>query len=113
MDIGQSAMWHKAIQGALVTISPMFDMVTAQTPDKAVVAGKQTVAAYKKSISAYRILTATYVEMGHMEDAKAAAAKIMELKPKFTLSKVPNTPFQNDSDLERYYSALRKSGLPE
>jgi adenylate cyclase len=85
----------------------------ARDYDKAVVAGKQTVAVYKKSISAYRILAATYVEMGRMKDAQAAAAKIMELKPKFTLSKVRNTPFQSESDLERYYNALRKSGLPE
>ncbi len=90
-----------------------FAYFMARDYEKAVVAAKQTLAIYKKSISARRILAATYVEMGRLEDAKKVAAQILEIKPTFTLSKVRNTPFQHEADLERYYGALRKSGLPE
>ena len=85
----------------------------ARDYDKAVIGAKKTLAIYPKAISALRILTATYVEMGRMEEAEKVAQKILEVDPGFTLSGARNTPFLHAADRERYYGALRQADLPD
>ncbi len=57
-------------------------------------------------------LTATYSEMGRMEDARAQAREVLRINPKFTLERFSKTiRFKNAADVERTVDALRKAGL--
>ena len=59
-------------------------------------------------------LTATYSQMGRMEDARAQAAEVLRVDPKFSLERYSKTlRYKNLADKERYIDALRKAGLPE
>jgi TolB-like protein/class 3 adenylate cyclase len=89
-----------------------FTYYMAREYENALIAAKKTIAIYPKALSAMRILAATYVEMGRMDDAKEIARQILEINPEITISSIRNTPFQHDSDRERYYAALHEAGLP-
>jgi len=57
-------------------------------------------------------LTATHSMMGREEEARAAAAKVMEINPKFSLEWYAKTlNFKNKADTDRTLEALRKAGL--
>jgi len=57
-------------------------------------------------------LTATYYEMGHLEEARAQAAEVLRVDPKFSLERYSTTlRYKNPGDKERYIDALRKVGL--
>jgi hypothetical protein len=59
-------------------------------------------------------LAATYAAKGKAEDAKRAAAKVVELVPGFTLSGYAGfIGHRHQLDLDRDLTALRKAGLPE
>lgn len=81
--------------------------------DQALLGAKKTLAVYPESLSVFRILAATYVEMGNMEKAREVAQKMLEINPEFTLSGVRNVPLRRKVDRERYFGALAKAGLPE
>jgi len=57
-------------------------------------------------------LTATYSMMGRMEDARAQAAEVLRLDPKFSVERWEKTSrFKNPDDVRRSADALRKAGL--
>jgi tetratricopeptide (TPR) repeat protein len=57
-------------------------------------------------------LTATYAKMGRMEEARAQAAKLMEIAPKFSLDRYARTlRYKDPANSERVLDALRKAGL--
>jgi tetratricopeptide (TPR) repeat protein len=57
-------------------------------------------------------LTATYSAMGRAEDARAQAAEVLRINPKFSLERWAKTlRYKNPDDLERTVDALRKAGL--
>jgi tetratricopeptide (TPR) repeat protein len=57
-------------------------------------------------------LTATYSMMDHEEEARAAAAEVMKINPKFSLERYAKTLyFKNKSDVDKTLEALRKAGL--
>jgi adenylate cyclase len=59
-------------------------------------------------------LAATYVELGREEDAKAEAAEVLRIDPKFSLESYrKGRLYKNPEDLDRVIDALRKAGLPE
>ncbi len=84
----------------------------ARDYDKALLGAKKTLAVYPTQLPARRILVATYVDMGRLEEARKVAQEILEIDPAFRLSSVLNTPFQNQADRDRYFEALQKAGLP-
>jgi hypothetical protein len=50
--------------------------------------------------------------MGREEEARAAAAEVMKINPKFSLEQYEKTLyFKNQADRDRTLEALRKSGL--
>jgi len=58
------------------------------------------------------ILTITYSKMGRMEDARAQAAEVLRLDPKFSVERWEKTSrLKNPDDRERGADALRKAGL--
>ena len=57
-------------------------------------------------------LTATYSMMGRVEDARAQAAEVLRINPKFSLERWAKTlRHKNPADVERTVDALRKAGL--
>jgi TolB-like protein/class 3 adenylate cyclase/Tfp pilus assembly protein PilF len=57
-------------------------------------------------------LTATYAQMGRMEDAREQAAALMKIDPRFSLERWARTMrYRDPADTERSLDALRKAGL--
>jgi TolB-like protein len=61
-----------------------------------------------------RIFAASSAMAGHLEEARAAIARVREVTPAFRISDVRSiAPYRRREDLQRYVDALRKAGLPE
>jgi adenylate cyclase len=59
-------------------------------------------------------LVAAYSLLGRKEDASAAAAEVLRLNPKFSITRIAKSwQFKNDSDRDLEMNALRLAGLPE
>jgi adenylate cyclase len=80
--------------------------------EQAVSTLKKALAPNPKNISARRMLTVTYVEMGRLEDAKVQAEEILKIDPKFTSKGFEKVmPFKDGELARRYMDALRVAGL--
>jgi adenylate cyclase len=65
-------------------------------------------------LDAHVYLAACYSSMGRDAEASAAAKKVLDINPKFSIeSKAKRLYFRNEADIERVVAALRKAGLPE
>ncbi len=59
-------------------------------------------------------LAETYALSGRQAEARAAAAEVLRLNPKFTLRAYQGfVVYKNRSDMERDLMAVRKAGLPD
>jgi tetratricopeptide (TPR) repeat protein len=60
-------------------------------------------------------LAATYARLEQMEDARAEAAKVLQLDPDFTIDRTARSTiaFKYNEDGEHCFDAMRKAGLPE
>jgi adenylate cyclase len=57
-------------------------------------------------------LTATYSKLGRGEEARAAAAEVLRINPKFSLKQWAKTHMYKDqADLDHFVEALRRAGL--
>ena len=57
-------------------------------------------------------LAATYSLLGREEEARAEAAEVLRIDPKFSLKRFARgQPYKNQSDTELFINALRKAGL--
>ncbi len=80
---------------------------------------EEAVSAYKKAIqlspndiAAHLGLTATYSMMGRQMEARAEAAEVLRINPKFSLDYHEKAiPGKDRSWIDHYISALRKAGL--
>ncbi len=80
--------------------------------EQAVSSLKRALALNPKNISARRMLTVTYVEMGRLEDAKVEAEEILKIDPRFTSKGFEKImPFKDGELARRYMHALRMAGL--
>ena len=61
----------------------------------------------------YRLLTTTYANAGRLEEAKQAAAKLLEAFPGLTVSKAMDAAPGQPDTIVRYAQGLREAGLPE
>jgi adenylate cyclase len=83
---------------------------------------------YEDSISTYKAalyrspddlyaqagLTATYSVAGRLNEARAQAAEVLRVQPKFSSERYAKTfPFIDKAETEKLISALRMAGLPE
>ena len=79
----------------------------------------EAVSAYKKAIQiapdnilAHIGLTCTYSMMGLEKEARAEAAEVLRINPKFSLDKYANAAFLKDQpQKDKVVNALRKAGL--
>jgi adenylate cyclase len=63
---------------------------------------------------AYRLIAATYGQLGHLDDARQAAAELLNINPDFSISRfAAQAPYTNREDLAHYVAGLRLAGLPE
>lgn len=64
---------------------------------------------------AHLILAATYGRLGRVKDARAEAAHVLRLDPRWTISGTPIwlAPFKHKKDFEHFVESLRTAGLPE
>jgi adenylate cyclase len=88
-------------------------MMTGQF-DEAIRAYKDALAKNMLILFSHERLAAIYAMKGDIENARVHAAKVLEIKPDFSIeawSKV--FKYKNQADLDRELNALRKAGLPE
>jgi adenylate cyclase len=65
-----------------------------------------------KNVLTRTVLTATYSYSGREEEARAEAAEILRIDPKFSLERLAKArPHKNPDNTERFIDALRKAGL--
>jgi tetratricopeptide (TPR) repeat protein len=82
--------------------------------DLAIGAYKDTLAKNTLVLFSHERLAAIYALKGDIENARAHAAKVLEIKPDFSIeawSKVLS--YKKQEDLDRELNALRKAGLPK
>jgi adenylate cyclase len=60
-------------------------------------------------------LAATYAQLGKLEEARAQAAEVLRIEPKWTIegTQARHAPFKRTDDAEHLFDGLRKAGLPE
>jgi len=61
------------------------------------------------------VLAATYVRLGRLEEARAAAAEVLRIEPTYTLERTERRlrRFSSTEHAEKYLEDLRQAGLPE
>jgi adenylate cyclase len=79
--------------------------------DEAIVAGKKAKRQNSLFPPAYRCLASAFAHLGRDEEAREAAARLLELDPAFTVSAWIARGGQANSKLQ--IEGLRKAGLPE
>jgi adenylate cyclase len=73
---------------------------------------KQFLTRYPDILGAHLTLTAVYSELGKETEARAEAAEVLRLNPKFSLEvHRQRVPIKDSSVLERHLTALRKARL--
>ena len=80
---------------------------------------EEAVAAYKKALQrapdnifAHVNLTVTYIMMGREEEARAEAAEVLRINPKFSVDNYAKLLTNKDqSSIDNQISAMRKAGL--
>ena len=80
---------------------------------------EEAIAAYKKALTrnpdlppAHHCLAVVYSELGREEEARAEAAEVLRINPKYSLEVLrQSAPYKDPAVLERMLAALRKAGL--
>lgn len=84
----------------------------AGKPEAAIAPLKQYLTRYPNILGAHLTLAAVYSELGRDAEARAEAAEVLRLNPKFSLAvHKERTPIKDPAILERHIAALRKAGL--
>ena len=82
--------------------------------DESIKAWKNALKVSPNFLEAHIYLAACYSSMGRDEEAGAAAKKVLDINPKFSIeSFAKRLYFRNEADIERVVAALSKAGLPE
>jgi adenylate cyclase len=62
----------------------------------------------------FRVLAASYAQLGKMEEARKAVGRLLELDPGTSIARQrARLPFQDRAQFERLLDGLRMAGLPE
>src|SRR5262245_51765341 len=84
----------------------------AGRPEEAVAPLRQYLSRYPNILGAHLTLAAVYSELGKGAEARAEAAEVLRLNPRFSLEvHKQRMPIKDPADLERHLAALRKAGL--
>ena len=84
----------------------------AGRPEEAIAPLKQYLTRYPNILDAHLTLAAVYSELGKDTEARAEAAEVLRINPKFSLEvHKERAPIKDPAVLERYITALREAGL--
>lgn len=84
----------------------------AGQPEEAIAPLRQYATRYPNILGAHLILAAVYSELGREAEARAEAAEMLRINPKFSLEvHKERVPIKDPAMLERHIVALRKAGL--
>jgi adenylate cyclase len=84
----------------------------AGRPEEAIAPLQQFLARYPNQLGPHLTLAAAYSELGKEAEARAEAAEVLRLNPKFSLEvHRQRVPIKDPAVLERHLAALRKGGL--
>ena len=84
----------------------------AGKPEEAIAPLKQYIARYPNILGAHLHLAAVYSELGKETEARAEAAEVLRINPRFSLEvHKERVPIKDPVVLERHIAALRKAGL--
>jgi adenylate cyclase len=82
--------------------------------EEAVVLYQRSINQTPEHITPHIGLTACYAEMGRLEDARAQAAQVLRLDPKFSVTRYAQAlTYRLPEHAQRNLDALREAGLPE
>ncbi|MBZ9793074.1 tetratricopeptide repeat protein [Rhizobium sp. 3T7] len=63
---------------------------------------------------AYRLLAATYAQLGRLEEARHAASELLKVNPDFSIKRYSSrAPYLDKTLMAKYIEGLRLAGLPE
>jgi adenylate cyclase len=80
--------------------------------EEAIVMYKKSIQLTPNSAPAHYVLAATYGLMGREEEAKAVAAELLRINPKFSVEYVAKTsPYKRQENTDQIIEGLRKAGL--
>ena len=84
----------------------------AGRPEEAIAPLQHFLTRYPNILGAHLTLAAVYSELGKEAEARAEAAEVLRLNPKFSLEvHKERVPIKDPAMLERHIAALRKAGL--
>jgi len=84
----------------------------AGKPEEAIIPLKRFLLHYPNILGAHLTLAAVYSELGKDAEARAEAAEVLRINPKFSLEvHKERAPIKDPAELERHITALRKAGL--
>ena len=84
----------------------------ARRPKEAIAPLKQYLTRYPNMLDPHLTLAAVYSELGQEAEARAEAAEVLRLNPKFSLEvHKERVPIKDPAMLERHIAMLRKAGL--
>lgn len=80
--------------------------------EEAIDAAKAAIDLDERGVDAHLMLAAANVALGHTEEARRAAGKVLKLKPDFRLAEYAlSQPFKQQKHLDRLLDQLRSAGL--
>ena len=80
--------------------------------EEAVSAFKKAIQLAPDNINAHIALAVTYSMMGREKEARAEAAEVLRINPKFSVDSFAKVlPYKDQSQTDKYINALRKAGL--
>jgi tetratricopeptide (TPR) repeat protein len=96
--------WYYINLGSIYTMLGRYEESVAQM--------KKAIALSPKSVSAYSVLIVTYGAMGKEDEARAAAAELLKINPKFSAERYLKTmPYKDDAYPKLAAESMRKAGL--
>ena len=117
LEAAAQALRLKAVTGTTRTVDEYLGSVgsaysLAGQPEEAIVPLQSYLSGYPNILGAHLTLAAVYSELGQAAEARAEAAEVLRLNPKFSLEiHTQRTPIKDPAMLERHLAALRKAGL--
>jgi len=80
--------------------------------EEAVSAFKKAIQLAPDDINSHTGLTITYIMMGREKEARAEAAEVLRINPKFSVGEaLKKSPYKDQSQREKTVEGLRKAGL--
>ena len=84
----------------------------AGRPEEALAPLQRYLSRYPNTLGAHLTLAAVYSELGKEAEARAEAAEVLRINPRFSLEiHKERVPIKDLAMLERHIAALRKAGL--